>query len=69
MRNETLFRLTWSHARGVYWLPLRICADGTAESWIRVHQADEPNAVFIVAQKAPRLVAGDENRALHAATL
>ena len=66
---QTLFRLTWSHARGIYWLPMRSVAPGTEESWIRVFKADEPNATFVVADKAPKIRAGDESRALHVATL
>ena len=67
-RNLTLWRLTWSHACGTRWQAQRACDDDTAESWLRIYRRDEPNATYCLAHKAPRIVTGDESRALHPAT-
>lgn len=69
MKNIHIFRLTWSHAVGVYWAQMRSTHPDDAEAWLRVFRQDEPNAVFIAASKPPKIQPGDEKRALHPAVL
>lgn len=63
----TIFRLTWSHARGVYWLAMRNAREQDAEAWLDVFRRDEPGAEYIAAKRAPKIKTGDESRALHVA--
>lgn len=65
-----LWRLTWSHARGVYWLRVRDCSVDTAEAWKAEFQKDDaPTAVYVISPTKPAIKAGDRDRALHVATL
>ena len=65
----TLWRLTWSHATGVYWLGMRLCDVDNASAWLAVFQKDETTATFCVAKKAPKILATDVALARHVATL
>lgn len=62
MKQVTLWRLTWSHAQGVYWLAMRLCDPDNAESWADLFRKDEPGVTYAVARKAPPLP--DNARAL-----
>jgi hypothetical protein len=65
-----LWRLTWSHARGVYWLRVRDCSVDTAEAWKAEFEKDDaPSAVYVLSAKTPAIKPGDDKRALHVATL
>ena len=68
MERTTLWRLTWSHARGVYWLAMRVCDTYNADAWLSQFERDEPNAVYMLSAKRPKIKAGDEARALHPAS-
>jgi hypothetical protein len=63
-----LWRLTWSHASGLYWMHLRACDDATARAWLYIHQRDEPTATFTLSDKAPSLTSVDHSLARHPAT-
>jgi len=64
-----LWRLTWSHALGVYWMHMRRCDGAAAESWLDLFRQDEPGALYVLSDKAPSLVGVDPDLARHPATL
>lgn len=64
----TIWRLTWSHARGAYWLAMRQCDDYLAGKWLDVFRQDEPCATYRASVKAPPLGPGDVKHARHVAT-
>lgn len=64
----TIWRLTWSHSVGVYWLGLRACGKEDAEPWLAVFREDEPGATFHAARKRPPLPDSAEKLARHVAS-
>lgn len=51
----TLWRLTWSHCSGVYWLAMRLCDADAAREWLQIFQNDEPGATFHLSARRPQL--------------
>jgi hypothetical protein len=67
-RPLVLYRLTWSHCTGVYWLAMRACADDCAEAWLDLFRQDEPIATFCLARKPPAIQPDDRAKARHVAS-
>jgi hypothetical protein len=65
--QTTLWRLTWSHARGVYWLAMRLCDQESAAAWLDVFARDEPGVTFALGRKAPSLPDNARELARHVA--
>jgi hypothetical protein len=64
----TLWRLTWSHAMGVYWMACRACDPAAGDSWLRIYQTDEPCARYALSHARPPLRDSDTPDARHVAT-
>lgn len=62
-----LYRLTWSHALGVYWLHCRAVTPETGDAWKAIYEKDD-GAEYVISAKPPRVKPGMESRALHIAT-
>lgn len=70
MTDDThLWRLTWTHGRGVFWLHMRACAAHLADDWLKVYRKDEPTATFALSKHMPALPADADTLARHPATL
>lgn len=66
----TLWRLTWSPARGAHWLAMRACAPDLAESWKGIYEQDDAQGVlYVVSKRVPKLPDNARELARHAATL
>lgn len=63
----TIWRLTWSHATGVYWLGMRICQASDAESWLDIFRKDERGVTFEASRKKPALPDNARQMARHVA--
>lgn len=64
-----LYRLTWSHACGVYWMFCRAVTLETGESWKRIFETDDPGALYRVSDLPPPLEGVDPAQARHPAPL
>jgi len=49
-----LWSRRWTPARGAHWQLERECLPETAQAWLAVFQADEPDIRFQLSEKAPR---------------
>ena len=63
----TIWRLTWSHATGVYWLAMRLCQKDDAESWLSIFRKDESGVTFQASRKKPALPEDARELARHVA--
>lgn len=50
MKDPAIYRY---NAVTGYWVYERIVSHATAEAWLTIFRADEPNAIFVVASKRP----------------
>lgn len=62
-----LWRLTWSHALGVYWLHCRAVTQETAQHWQRIYEGDDSGALYQVSAKKPAMPNNAEQLAQHVA--
>ena len=66
-RPLRLWRLTWSHTLGVYWMALDVVTSDTADAKRRILESgDAQGVVYVAAIKAPKIGEGDQARAQHA---
>ena len=63
----TLWRLTWSHCSGVYWLAMRLCDTDSAAAWLDIFRKDEPGTTFTTSRKKPPLPSNARDLARHPA--
>jgi hypothetical protein len=68
MKKSSIWRFTWSHALGVYWLQVKTCEIDCAELWLSIYRKDEPNGFFAISPKTPSKAGLSESLALHVAT-
>ena len=68
MEKLNLYRLTWSHACGVYWMFCRAVTPDTAAAWQRIFEGDD-GAEYTTAPKPPAITPDMHARAKHPATL
>ena len=62
-----LWRLTWSHTLGVYWMACDVVTADTADAVRRIlENTDAQGVVYVAAVKAPGIGEGDQARARHA---
>jgi len=65
-RPLRLWRLTWSHQLGVWWMPCAVVTPDTADARRRIlESADAQGVVYVAAIKAPRIQPSDQARARH----
>ena len=69
MENRvTLWRLTWSHATGVYWLAMRACDPDNAAAWADIfRKGDATGALYVASRKRPKLPDNAQELARHPA--
>lgn len=64
----TLWRLTWSHGRGAYWMAMRLCDPDNAQAWMDIFRKDDAQGVVYVASKQrPKLPSNARELARHPA--
>ena len=66
-RPLRLWRLTWSHTLGVYWMARDVVTADTADAVRRaLESTDAQGVVYVAAIKAPKIGEGDQAKARHA---
>ena len=66
-RPLRLWRLTWSHTSGVYWMACDVVTADTADLRRRIlERTDAQGVVYVAAVKAPKIGEGDQARARNA---
>lgn len=65
----TIWRLTYSHAWGAQWIPVRDSMPENVEAWIaELRKGDAKDAIYVASHKRPKLKEGDRDKARFAAT-
>ncbi len=53
MAHPNIFSLRHSVARGYHWKFERECTEETAQQWLAIFRADEPDVTFVAQIKTP----------------